>query len=350
VKNHSDKIIGAILGTAVGDAVGLPREGLSRRRAERLFGNPPLRHRFVLGRGMISDDTEHTCMVAQALLASGGDADRFARSFAWRLRAWLLGVPAGIGFGTLRAGIKLWLGFSPKNSGVYSAGNGPAMRAAILGVFAADEPDRLRALVKASTRITHSDPQAEQGALAVALTARHGALQLHTSLLNELRDEIDDDALRTVFDKIDTHLQQKSSVATFAEAMGWKNGVTGYVVHSVGAALYGTLRHPTDFRRAVEEVICLGGDADTIGAIAGGLTGARLGADAIPQEWLAGIVEYPRTVAWMRRLGERVAIQALQMDDPIGAETLFWPGLLLRNPLFIVFVLLHGFRRLLPPY
>ena len=63
---------GVIVGTAVGDAIGLPREALSRRRANRLFGAPPLRHRLMFGRGMISDDTEHTCMVGQALLRSGG--------------------------------------------------------------------------------------------------------------------------------------------------------------------------------------------------------------------------------------------------------------------------------------
>lgn len=43
-------IEGAILGTAVGDAIGLPREGLSRRRAARFYGDE-LRHRFLFGRG-----------------------------------------------------------------------------------------------------------------------------------------------------------------------------------------------------------------------------------------------------------------------------------------------------------
>src|SRR4029077_13818183 len=67
-------IVGSILGTAVGDAIGLPYEGLSPRRARRAFG-PPDRHRFLLGRGMVSDDTEHTCMVAQALMSSRNDAE-----------------------------------------------------------------------------------------------------------------------------------------------------------------------------------------------------------------------------------------------------------------------------------
>jgi ADP-ribosyl-[dinitrogen reductase] hydrolase len=174
--DRSDRMAGVILGTAVGDALGLPREGLSRRRAGRLFGGPPLQHRFLLGRGMVSDDTEHTCMVGQALLRAPKDVDHFARSLAWRLRFWLLGLPAGTGRATLRAVVKLWLGFSPKRSGVYSAGNGPAMRAALLGVCLGGDWDRLRAYVRASTRLTHTDPRAERGALLVALAAHQGAV------------------------------------------------------------------------------------------------------------------------------------------------------------------------------
>jgi hypothetical protein len=52
-----------------------------------------------------------------------------------RLRGWLLSLPAGIGFATLRAILKLWLGFPLNRSGVYSAGNGPAMRVAVIGAF-----------------------------------------------------------------------------------------------------------------------------------------------------------------------------------------------------------------------
>src|SRR2546421_292743 len=107
---REDAIVGCLLGTAVGDALGLCAEGMSRRRQLRFY--PRLDGpRFVFGRGMVSDDTEHTCMVAQALLAAGGDVRAFVRSFAWRLRFWLLGLPAGTGRATLRAVVKLWLGF-----------------------------------------------------------------------------------------------------------------------------------------------------------------------------------------------------------------------------------------------
>ena len=138
-----DRITGLLLGTAVGDSLGLPREGLSGRRAARLYGGP-LRQRLVLGHGMLSDDTEHACMTAQALLTAGDDPVRFARALAWKLRWWLLALPASVGWGTLRAIARSWLGFSPGRSGVQSAGNGAVMRAPIIGAWV-DDPDRIAA-------------------------------------------------------------------------------------------------------------------------------------------------------------------------------------------------------------
>lgn len=165
-----DRFKGLILGTAVGDALGYPAEGLSRRRIGRLYGGR-WRHRFLFGRGMVSDDTDHTVFVAQALLAHPRDVERFARRLAMSLRWWLLGLPVGIGGATLRGIVRLWLGFSPARSGVFSAGNGAAMRAAVLGAHFADDRARLDAYLQAQTRLTHSDPKALVGAAAVAYLA-----------------------------------------------------------------------------------------------------------------------------------------------------------------------------------
>ncbi|MHB0961086.1 MAG: ADP-ribosylglycohydrolase family protein [Pirellulaceae bacterium] len=63
----TDRLLGILLGTAVGDALGLPAEGLGPGRCRRLFPGP-WRHRFLLGRGMVTDDTEHTLFVAESLL------------------------------------------------------------------------------------------------------------------------------------------------------------------------------------------------------------------------------------------------------------------------------------------
>lgn len=215
---------------------------------------------------MISDDTEHACMTAQALIASRGDGARFSSSLAWRLRFWLLGLPAGTGKATLRAIVKLWLGFPPDRSGVFSAGNGPAMRAAILGVCLATRPERLREFVRRSSRITHTEPRAEEGALAVALAARAGASDGLEgldpfALLNGLRSEVASDELRLAIDLIEAALRKGETAEQFAERLGLNRGVSGYANHTAPVALYCWMRSPGDCRTAVEEAILLGGDA-----------------------------------------------------------------------------------------
>ena len=124
---------------------------------------------------MISDDTEHALMTAQAAIDSGGDAERFANALARRLRRWFLALPAGIGFATLRSCFKLCVGFPPNKSGVFSAGNGAAMRSAILGVMYGADVERMKAFVWRSTIITHTDPKAYFGAFAVAVAAHLSA-------------------------------------------------------------------------------------------------------------------------------------------------------------------------------
>src|SRR5690606_6216928 len=168
--NTADRITGCLLGTAVGDALGLPYEGLSSSRALRMLGVPD-RHRFLFGRGMFSDDTEHACMVAQSLIATNRVEREFSVDFARRLRRWFLCLPAGVGLATARACVKLCRGFGPQRSGVFSAGNGPAMRSAILGA-AVEDLELLKRLVTHCTRVTHTDPKAFFGAFSVALAAR----------------------------------------------------------------------------------------------------------------------------------------------------------------------------------
>lgn len=69
-------------------------EGLRPDQIRRRW-NGKWEQRFIFGRGMCSDDTEHTFMVAQALLMEPCDADRFQRCLAWKFKWWLAGLPAG---------------------------------------------------------------------------------------------------------------------------------------------------------------------------------------------------------------------------------------------------------------
>ena len=92
----------ALLGTAVGDALGLPFEGLSASEVLRHGGRLD---RFMLaGRtGFVSDDTEQSALVLQSVLAARGDVREATRRFRWALLGFFLRLPFGIGLATLRA-------------------------------------------------------------------------------------------------------------------------------------------------------------------------------------------------------------------------------------------------------
>jgi ADP-ribosylglycohydrolase len=344
----SQRFTGLLLGTAVGDALGLPGEGLSRNRIERRW-HGDWRHRFLFGHGMCSDDTEHTLLVAQALLAYSKDPVEFQRCLAWKLRWWLLGLPAGVGLATLRAILKLWVGFPPTRSGVFSAGNGPAMRSAILGAYFAHDPAKRREFVSAATRITHTDPKAQTAALAVAEAAAWAVGQEEpiAGLLQRLSSLDQDAEWPALCQELNAALSRGASVIAFADELGLRNGVSGYAYHSVPVALYAWLRHPNDFPAALKAALDCGGDTDTVGAIVGALAGTSCGEAGVPAEWLAGIWEWPRSCAFIRHVGTRLAEQKIS-GNALGPVRYCWPGLIPRNLLFLAVVLVHGFRRLVP--
>lgn len=338
-----------LLGTAVGDSLGLPAEGLSAQRIARRWPGP-WRQRFIFGRGMVSDDTEHSVFVAQCLAKSNGDPEAFQRHLAWKLRLWLLCVPAGIGFATLRAILKLWSGFPPSRSGVFSAGNGPAMRSAIIGIFFANDSERLKSFVRASTRLTHTDPKAETAALAVASTAAF-ASQSSAKSWNDIavlealwRSAGADDAeWQNLIGHIFTSEDRNLSVADMARGLGLSKGVTGYAYHTVPIALYAWLHHRGDFRSSLEAVLNCGGDTDTVGAITGALAALS---SPIPSEWTAAICDFPISAAYLRDLA-----QALEMAQQGGGRPVppfHWFALPLRNLIFLTIVLAHALRRFIP--
>lgn len=346
-------IVGSILGTAVGDAIGLPYEGLTKRRAARLFGEPN-RHHFFCGAGMVSDDTEHTCLVAQALISSGGNVEQFTRQLGWRLRWWLLGCPAGVGFATLRATLKLWCGIPPHRSGVFSAGNGPAMRSAVLGA-AIDDLAALQSLVSAATRITHTDPKAEHGAFAVALAARcarqHGCVD-GTLYMEQLRCCLPSASAGELLRLIESAVHSAAAgeaTPAFAAAQGWGQAVSGYVYETVPVAIHAWLRYQGDLRAGVMDAIRCGGDTDTIAAIVGGIMGAGVGQEGIPVDWLERLWEWPRTVTWLEELGQQLT-HTLATGQPGQVPRLTAVGLFSRNVLFFLIVMTHGLRRCCPPY
>lgn len=323
---------------------------------------------------MVSDDTEHLCLVGQALLRSGGEPVAFQRALAWQLRFWLLGLPAGIGLATLKGILKLCLGVSPERSGVFSAGNGPAMRATLLGVLFGAQPEKLKVLNRISTRLTHSDPKAEWGALAIALAAHQashfaadsaadgGTISSPRLFLNQFRALLptplppEAQALLTFLEQAADSAaaatepaQQLAAFQQFLQELGCAQGITGYMYHTVPAVLFVWFLQPKDVLTGLQMLIRAGGDTDTTAALLGGILGAQVGPQGLPVDLLKNLWEWPRNTAWMAEMGQKLQPLAVR-ESPLPPLKLAVWQLPLRNFIFLQGVLFHGFRRLFPPY
>jgi ADP-ribosylglycohydrolase len=345
-----DKIHGCLLGGAVGDALGLPVEKLSPSRQVALYGRIEAMQ-FLPGRGMVSDDTEHAIFTARALLESGGDPQKFGRLLHSEFRRWSLAIPPGVGLATLKAGFKnLFFVSSP---GVFSAGNGPAMRAPILGATLGEVVPQLRECLQISTKMTHTDPKAYWGSLAVALAASPAIGADGRRLVRELSEWSDDsEAARECLNWIKKAVNSAGrgqSPAEFCAAMGFKNGVSGYIFHTAPVVIQCFLRYPNDFRAGIEAIIACGGDSDTTAAILGGIMGAHLGAGAIPTDWTESLWEWPNTPRSMEILARDLA-DSLENGEALVAPRLILPWQMARNVFFVAVVFAHALRRAFPPY
>lgn len=343
-------IIGCLLGTAIADALGLPYEGLSREKINRKFKEIN-QHRLFFHKGMMSDDTEHLCMVAQSLIVSAGAETIFINALKWRLQWWLLLLPAGIGLATLRSIIKLWLGFCSAQSGVFSAGNGTAMRSSMIGICYGDDLAKLKSLVHLSSQITHSDPKAEYGALAVALAAHLSAQNqeiLPEDYAQKLKQILPDEAREfiTLINQACVSAKNQEIGEEFAQKLGLTKGITGYIYHTVPIVIQVWLRQQNNYETAIQEIIKLGGDTDTTAAILGGIIGARVGKKGIPQTWLNNLWDYPRNIQWMEKVGIRLA-QVCDTKKSLLPVKLAWYLLPIRNLIFLIIILGHGLARLL---
>ena len=295
---------------------------------------------------------EHTLLVAQTLLSESNDPARFQRILASKLRWWFAALPAGVGLATARACIKLWLGFPSDKAAVQSAGSGPAMRSAIIGAYFARDFERRRSFVLASSRLTHCSWQAEAAALAVAECAAYAATQFerpNSTFIDRVRNLSSQAEWQNGIDQVERALNERLPVRELAIRLGLENGVTGYSIHVVLVAMYSWLFHWRDFRTALISVLDCGGDTDTAGAIAGAIAGAAVTRSGIPNEWTSQLIEWPRSVAFMTAVAERLGQQE-QSGSPAGPIHYFWPAVPLRNLFFLMIVLVHGFRRALPPY
>jgi len=322
---------GCLLGQAVGDALGAPIEGMARDRILRHNGGV---HEYLdarslwtgrLGRahlpGLYTDDTQQALLLAEVVAERRGFDAEAARERYLELARPAPGLPRGAHratSGTFRAALqRMAAGYPALLTGVPSAGNGAAMRVAPIGLWYAEEPEALRrAAIEASLQ-THADARGVSAAVAVAFLAGYLATRVVVGAEAEV------EALQAAADFTREaevalrELRPDLAPARFSGVLVLLGGLWGapchdvlraivmeanrhgparpitspadpFAIASVATAIYLALAM-SDLEEAVSRAVNLGGDADTVAGMAGALSGARWGASAIPQRWLAGL-------------------------------------------------------------
>lgn len=275
-----ERAAGAIVGSAVGDALGGPFEFGPRGAFSARFPVPGAGGEMCGGGGWdpgeATDDTQMALLVAESLLERGGLdlPDLFAR-----FQRWAASQPKDIGLQTedvLTNGMP-WDRAAAAHFQVNrrAAGNGSLMRASTSAVyFAAAGRDATMDAARRIAALTHGDPAAWEG----------------TAILHELiRVTLDDtDPLTALPDLLAlVHPDHRARYATVL-APDWHpdqaTEFNGAVWPCLGSAVW-ALRTTTGFEDAIRAAVDLGGDTDTVAAVTGTLAGARYGLYAIPTRW-----------------------------------------------------------------
>jgi ADP-ribosyl-[dinitrogen reductase] hydrolase len=275
-----DKALGAMLGLAVGDALGAPYDGLPREQVSSVEMTGGGAHGVRPGQG--TGVTQLAVRLASSLVELGGyDPDHALRGYvAWyrtdppsmsqHMRE-VLGVVAS-GTNSFHATSSFALG------GGNTSGNGAVMRAAPIGIAFAKHESELRDATLADASLTHFDPLAGKVALlqtqAIGWLVTDGAARLYEELKNPER--LDDRIEDVVY-------PAASGVRGFAETLAASE--PGSALASIAIALVAAF-NADSFEEGLTWAVGLGGDTDANGAVTGALLGARLGAAAIPPAWV----------------------------------------------------------------
>jgi len=265
-----DRARAALLGVAVGDALGATTEFMTPAEIRGRYGvfrNIVGGGWLKLSPGQVTDDTNMTLCVARGIVRS----DRWdPRRIADRFAEWLSGNPADVG-ATCRRGIleyieKGQVEAPPDEKG---AGNGAAMRVAPVALYALGDEERLSRLAVEQAHITHNHPLSDAACVSVGTMIQRGLLG---APLRNLRAAAEDLAARHPEFRIDAY-DGKSSA---------------YVVDTL-RTVFDAFFSTDGFEECIVRTVNRGGDADTTGSIAGAIAGARYGVAAIPQRWLRAL-------------------------------------------------------------
>ena len=301
--NVADRLRGALLGTALGDAVGAPFEGRSRVTTgeveDWLASSARLRW---------TEDTHMALTLGQVLRDAHGTletqrlGDAFAAAYAaepWR--GYGAGPPQV--FALARRGMTYVEAAGSLFGGSGSFGNGAAMRVAPVALAAGADVERAAELAAVQARVTHTHPEAVDGAVFIAtavcaLAAGDGGGREVAPRLEAVVGRLPAGSLRTaVMDLLAAELAG-DDLAAVARRIG-----TGVAARESVPAAVAALLDGEDVVSTLVAAVRLGGDTDTIAAMAGAMAGAAYGASAIPDRLLARLEALDELEALATALG-----------------------------------------------
>ena len=288
---HLGRGIAAYLGLAIGDALGATVEFLTPNEIRHQHGV----HRDITGggwlrlkAGRVTDDTTMSLALGEAILARGCvEAQAAAAAFD----AWMRGKPVDIGNTVRRNLIQFRKTGNPEApASEHDAGNGAAMRILPVALACYGRPPEMAVFAsRAQAHVTHHN-ELSDAACETLMFMVHDLLAGRDA--GEVQRERADELVRR-------H-------PVFAYSKKRCDNPSGYIVDTM-QAVFQAFFATTSFEDCLLDVVNRGGDADTTGAIAGMLAGARYGGDAIPGRWLRSLEEATR------RACEQQAASLLQL-------------------------------------
>ena len=286
----SERVIGTVLGLALGDALGAPFHGLRAHQVPHQF--PAFELPWI---GFPAGTTTNTTAMARNLVTSLIDRAGFdVADLARRHAAWLATDPPGVDNLTrivltdIRDGDpEAARAYVEKRGPEVSAGNGSVMYCAPLGATYALHPDVLAIHAPALSAVTHHDERCRTACLAVTLAV--AAL---------VRGEPSDRAVVGAVEAVagrEGAEELEYLVGEAGRARPIDGPDKGFALFTAGIALQ-VAGEGLGFEEGLRRVVGMGGDANANGAVAGALLGGLHGVESLPD-------------AWLRRLADRGAIE-----------------------------------------
>ncbi|MCK6066114.1 MULTISPECIES: ADP-ribosylglycohydrolase family protein [Microbacterium] len=291
----TDRARGALLGLAIGDAMGAPTEGMTLPAIRERWGRVT---DFVEEDAAGTDDTEYAVLCARGVLAAGDalTSDVVARTWQEALRRQRGGFH-GAGFSEMIAIANLQAGLRPPASGRRNAemwSDGAAMRVAPIGVYAAGDVNLARRMAVADARVSHSRDgvfcaEAVAAGVAVAMVSETFEPVLDAMLSALPADSWSLRLVRRALDLVEGCASPAEAEETLFEAIPLRHYMWADVAPEALALCVGLLRAVDGRLDVIESGVNIGRDSDTIAAMGGAVAGALHGAAALPPDRVARV-------------------------------------------------------------